>query len=105
MPVRENWKNQAPLSMEGSNSKPAKGLVANALPCKACGSEKVQKLRGEIAMRTPGLKNIDKPIVWVFPDILVCMDCGIAEFAVPEDELRILAKREAATERPHTGAG
>lgn len=88
-----------------TNSKSAGGLVVKALPCKVCGSESVQKLRAEIAMRVPGLKNIDKPIVWVFPDILVCMDCGIAEFAVPEDELRILVKREAGTERPHPGAG
>ena len=91
--------------MEGNNSKSVEGLVVKALACKVCGSEHVQKLRGEIAMRVPGLKNIDKPVVWVFPDILVCMDCGIAEFAVPEDELRILAKREAATERPHPAAG
>ena len=47
-------------------------------------------------MGGPGLQNIDKPIVWLFPDIVVCMDCGIAEFAVPEEELRMLAKREAA---------
>jgi hypothetical protein len=81
--------------MEGYNSKSAAGLLVNAaLPCKVCGSENVHKLRGEIAMRSPGLKNIDKPIVWVFPDIVVCMECGIAEFALPEAELRMLAKRE-----------
>lgn len=91
--------------MEGNNSKSAEGLVGKALRCKVCGSENVQKLRGEIAMRVAGLQNIDKPVVWVFPDILVCMDCGIAEFAVPEDERRILAKREAATERPHPAGG
>jgi hypothetical protein len=65
-------------------------------PCKVCGSENVPRLRGEIAMRCPGLQNIDKPIVWLFPDIVVCTDRGIAEFAVPEEELRMLAKREAA---------
>ena len=91
--------------MGANNSKSVEGLLAKALPCKVCGSGHVQKLRGEIAMRVPGLKNIDKPIVWVFPDILVCMDCGIAEFAVPEDQLRILAKRDAATERPHPATG
>jgi hypothetical protein len=44
----------------------------------------------------PGLKNIDKPIVWVFPELVVCLDCGNAEFAVPEAELRQLAKGDAA---------
>ena len=93
------------VSMDGNNSKSAEGLVVNALACRVCGSEHVQKLRGEIAMRVPGLKNIDKPVVWLFPDIVVCMDCGIAEFAVPQDELRMLVKREATTGRPDPAAG
>jgi len=37
------------------------------------------------------LKNIGKPVVWVFPEVVVCLDCGTAEFAVPEPELRQLA--------------
>ena len=44
----------------------------------------------------PGLKGIDKPVVWVFPDVVVCLDCGTAEFAVPEEELRQLIKGDAA---------
>jgi hypothetical protein len=44
----------------------------------------------------PGLKNIEKPVVWVFPELDVCLDCGNAEFAVPEEELRELAKDDAA---------
>ena len=43
-----------------------------------------------------GLKNIDEPVVWVFPEVVVCLDCGAAEFAVPEAELRQLAKGGAA---------
>jgi hypothetical protein len=43
----------------------------------------------------PGLKNFDKPVVWVFPELLVCLDCGTAEFAVPEAEVRQLAKGDA----------
>jgi hypothetical protein len=45
----------------------------------------------------PGLENIDKPAVWVFPKLVVCLDCGTAEFAVPEEELRQLAKGDAAS--------
>jgi hypothetical protein len=44
----------------------------------------------------PGLKNIDKPVVWLFPEIVVCLNCGTAEFVVPEAELRLLAKGDAA---------
>jgi hypothetical protein len=43
-----------------------------------------------------GLKNIDKPVVWVFPGVFVCLDCGTAEFAIPEAKLRRLAKGHAA---------
>jgi hypothetical protein len=66
------------------------------MPCKSCGSANQRKLSAEIAIRFPGLKNIDKPVVWVFPEIVVCLDCGTAEFAVPEAELRLLAKGDAA---------
>jgi len=44
----------------------------------------------------PELKNIDKPVVWVFPELVVCLNCGTAEFAVPEAELRQLAEGGAA---------
>ena len=50
----------------------------------------------EMAIHFPELENIDKPVVWVFPEVVVCLDCGTAEFAVPEAELRQLAKGDAA---------
>jgi hypothetical protein len=40
--------------------------------------------------------DIDKPVVWLFPEVVVCLDCGTAELAVPEAELRQLAKGDAA---------
>jgi hypothetical protein len=33
--------------------------------------------------------------VWVFPKLLVCLDCGFTEFAVPESELRQLVESAA----------
>jgi hypothetical protein len=66
------------------------------MPCKSCGSVNQSKFTAEIGIHFPGLKNIDKPVVWVFPELIVCLDCGAAEFAVPEAELRRLAKRDAA---------
>jgi hypothetical protein len=50
-----------------------------------------------MGIRFPGLKNIDKPVVWVFPEVVVCLDCGTAEFAVPEAELRQLAKSDTTS--------
>jgi hypothetical protein len=65
------------------------------MPCKSCGSANQKKFIGEMGIRSPGLKNIDKPIVWVFPELIVCLNCGTAEFVVPEAELRVLAKGDA----------
>jgi hypothetical protein len=44
----------------------------------------------------PELKDIDKPVVWVFPEVVVCLDCGTAELVVPKEKLRQLAKGDAA---------
>jgi len=64
--------------------------------CKSCGSVDQSKFSGEICIHFPGLKNIDKPAVRVFPELVVCLNCGTAQFAVPDAELRLLAKAEAA---------
>ena len=59
--------------------------------CLVCGS-RIEQFSAEIGIHFPGLKNINKPVVWVFPDIYVCLDCGAAHFAVPGDELSLLRK-------------
>jgi hypothetical protein len=66
------------------------------MPCKSCGSLNQAKFTAEIAIHFPGLKNIDSPAVWLFPELIVCMDCGSAEFTVPKSELRQLAKSDSA---------
>jgi len=60
------------------------------MSCKSCQSENQRNSNGEVAIHFPGLKGLDKPIVWVFPKLLVCLNCGFAEFAIPETELRVL---------------
>ena len=65
------------------------------MPCKSCGSVNQSKFTGEMGLHFPGLKNIDRPVVLVFPEIVVCLNCGTAEFSVPETQLRLLAKDAA----------
>jgi hypothetical protein len=68
------------------------------MPCKSCGSVNQKKFSAEMGIHFPGLKDIDKPVAWVFSDdVVVCLDCGTTEFAVPKEELRQLAKGDAAT--------
>jgi hypothetical protein len=64
--------------------------------CRSCETANQGKFTAEIAIHFPGLKNIDKPVVWVFPELLVCLDCGRAEFAIPETALGVLAIGQVA---------
>ena len=57
------------------------------MSCKSCHSETQSSFNGEIALHFPGLEGLNKPIVWVFPKLLVCLNCGFTEFAIPETEL------------------
>jgi hypothetical protein len=68
-------------------------------PCKHCQSKNQNTFSGEVALHFRGLEGLNKPIVWVFQDISVCLDCGYAQFVVPERELEVLR-----TEAPVEGA-
>ena len=59
--------------------------------CRSCQSANQSTFNGEIAIHFPGLEGQDKPIVWVFPKVLVCLNFGFAEFAIPETELCVLS--------------
>jgi hypothetical protein len=65
------------------------------MSCKSCQSQNQREFNAEIAIHFPGLKCLDKPIVWVFPKLAVCLDCGFAQFAVPESETRLLKEGSA----------
>jgi len=58
--------------------------------CRRCALDNHDTFNGEIAIHFPGLKGLDKPIVWAFPKLAVCLECGFTEFIVPERELSVL---------------
>ena len=60
------------------------------MPCKSCESNNQRTFNGEVAVHFPGIEGLDKPIVWVFPKVLVCLHCGLTEFTVPKRELTVL---------------
>ena len=68
-----------------------------------CSHPSRQEFPAEINIHFPGMQGLTKPTVWVFPSVLVCLDCGCTEFATPDRELRALANGIKATEAaPHT---
>ena len=62
------------------------------MACNECASERQREFNGELAIHFPGIAGLQRPIVWTFPKLLVCLDCGHAEFSVPERELSVLVK-------------
>lgn len=62
------------------------------MPCKVCNSAKKGEFPAEINIHFPGSENLAEPTVFVFPTLLVCLNCGFTEFSVPENELPALAK-------------
>jgi hypothetical protein len=76
------------------------GSEEEIMACRRCSSENQRKFSTEMNIHFPGREGLDKPTVWVFPEVTVCLDCGFAEFSVPRAELRTLGKnaglREAA---------
>jgi hypothetical protein len=56
----------------------------------SCGSERPVGFDAEITIHAPGLHSIDAPAVLVFPKLVICLECGLAKFTVPEEELATL---------------
>jgi hypothetical protein len=71
--------------------------------CPSCASDAQAKFAAEINIHLGGLRNIDNPGLLVFPNLLVCLECGFSWFTTPETELALLAmcspKRDASTRK------
>jgi len=66
------------------------------MACKACHSENLQKLDGELTASLPTLKALKVPPIYVSQNIVVCLDCGFAELVIPRTELLSLKNAKAA---------
>jgi hypothetical protein len=62
------------------------------MSCPSCGSGNLAEFRAEMMIHFEGIKNVDKPGVWLFPKLWICTDCGASRFRVPEKELEQLTR-------------
>jgi hypothetical protein len=65
------------------------------MACPKCSSENQSSFNGEVAIHFPGRKGLNKPIVWTFPKLAVCLECGFTEFTIPAPELSVLVQGTA----------
>jgi hypothetical protein len=70
--------------------------LGDNMACKGCSSHNQSKFNTEMNIHFPGYEGLQKPTVWVFPEVVICLNCGFAEFSVPEAELHLLVKGNAA---------
>ena len=77
------------------------------MSCPSCGSANDAKFAAEIILHFHGFENVNKPGVWLFPKLLVCLDCGFSRFTVPKTELLSLAAPTSPSDNrtPHPGSG
>lgn len=59
------------------------------MSCKSCQSNNQRVFSAEINIHP----SVFEGGIFVFPNIVVCLDCGFTEFVLPENELRMLAER------------
>lgn len=64
--------------------------------CKACKSENLQKLDGELSASFPRINGLNVGPLYVCQSVVVCLDCGFAELVIPPSELQILKKGTAS---------
>jgi len=62
--------------------------------CRLCQSVN-REFTAEVNIHFPGMKGLNKPSVMVFPRLSVCLDCGVAQFDVPDAELLRLAEDDS----------
>jgi len=52
------------------------------MACARCDSDNQVEFPSEIAIHFSGRENLDKPHVFAFPNILVCLDCGFSDVSL-----------------------
>ena len=60
------------------------------LSCQSCGSANQKQFESEVGIHFPKLRDVKRQPVLLYPMIVVCLDCGRAEFAIPREDLNSL---------------
>jgi hypothetical protein len=60
------------------------------MSCKACKSENLRQLEGELTASLRGVDALKLDPVYVCQTVVVCFDCGFAELVIPESQLKLL---------------
>jgi len=62
------------------------------MSCVQCASNNEAEFPTELVFHFPGLQCLDKPGIFLYPRILVCLHCGFSWFTTSAAEKALLAK-------------
>ncbi len=62
------------------------------MSCPSCASGNQSEFPFEMLVHFACLENLSKTGIFLFPKILVCMDCGFLQYRVPASQLSLLAE-------------
>jgi hypothetical protein len=65
-------------------------MKGRRMVCRFCKSSDLREFTAEMNIHFPGREGIDKPTVWVFPPVTICLHCGCAEFVMHGEPLKQL---------------
>jgi hypothetical protein len=60
------------------------------MSCFSCTSRNEAEFAAEVNVHFPGCQEFGQPGIFVFPKVLVCLDCGFSRFTTPDKELALL---------------
>ena len=60
------------------------------MACRVCLSAKEAEFSTEMMIHFSGRKHLLKPGVLIFPEMVVCLDCGATRLTIPEGTLESL---------------
>jgi hypothetical protein len=63
--------------------------------CRLCSSGNEAEFVAEIMVHFSRPSSLTNPGVLLFPKVLVCLECGSAQFEIPEAELKSLSEGNA----------
>ena len=66
------------------------------MTCSSCQSLHVRVYPAELNIHHPGMEGLDKPSVWAFPYLTVCLDCGATQFSLTDDQVRELGESDSS---------
>jgi hypothetical protein len=55
--------------------------------CARCATDNLKTFNGELAIHFPGWEGLEKPVVWAFPKLIVCVGCGLVQFDLPDEQM------------------